>query len=178
MQIKRNELIGNPVGLDYWSKPNLSEDHIGRKQESARLNVEFASILIATISISFGLSNLSSLFQSTKLVTVIFLGGALVFLVIAIATEADAVYYYSRGKGSDGDYFDSHGYQLIKIGLLFSLITVLYLASALVPPVILLPDPWAQISQGTLPMVIGLIPFLSWRVFKVRRLGHKWYKVW
>jgi len=150
---------------------------LDRKLDSAKLNVEVCSILIAAISISFGLSDLSLLLQWTRFLTVISLGSAVIFLVIAIILEADAVFYYSRGPESYGDYFDEWGYKLMKCALLFSLITVVYLASPLFPTIIELPNFWSQLAQATLPIVPGVGTFVLWRIFKVRKLGRKWYSI-
>ena len=150
---------------------------LDRKLDSAKLNVEVCSIFIAAISISFGLSDLSLLFQGTRFFAVIFMGSAVMLLVIAIIVEADAVYCYSRGLESDGDYFDERGYKLMKYALLSSLITVVYLASPLFPSIIELPNFWSQLTQATSPMVPGVVSFVLWRIFKVRKLGRKWYSI-
>jgi len=155
-----------------------NEKSLDRKIDSARLNVEVCSILIAAVSISFGLSDLSLLFHWTRILVVICLGLGVLLFMLAIIIEADAVFNYSRGREAEGDYFDQHGYKLMKFAFLFSLITVNYLACGLVPAVIELPNFWSQLGQATLPIVFGLIPFLIWRIFKVRKLGRKWYMVW
>lgn len=109
-------------------KINLADrNSLDRKINSAKLNVEVSSILLAAISISFGLSDLCILFSLTRFSMAICLGLGVLLLIIAIVLEADAVFYYSRGSEKLGDLFDRRGYQSMRLGLLFSLITLNYI---------------------------------------------------
>lgn len=156
----------------------MEKKSVERKIDSARLNVEVCSILIAAISISFGLSDLSRLFDWTRFLIAICLGLGGLFLITAIILEADAVFQYSRRSEDLGDDFDRYGYQSMKWGLLFSLITFNYIVSPLFPAIIELPFFWSRLSQATLPIILAVIPFLIWKISKNRILGLKWYRIW
>lgn len=143
--------------------------------DASKTNLQVCSILLAAISLSLKLSDLSQMFNLTKVSVTISIGLAMVFLTVAIFLEADAVFYYSRAKEEWGDYFDEYGYKAMKGGLLFVLIVMNYLAFSLIPPLIVIPVLWSERLQAFLPAIFALISYMVWRIFKCRKIQCKWY---
>lgn len=152
-------------------RENSSEQKIG----ASKTNLQVCSILLAAISLALKFSELSKMPDLVRVCVTAFLGLAMMFLIIAIFLEADAVFNYSRGEEERGDYFDKYGYKIMKGGLLFVLIVMNYLASSLFPPLMDVPVRWSQLLQASLPILLALIPYIIWRIFKCRRIGCKWY---
>lgn len=145
------------------------------KANASKTNLQVCSILLAAISLSLKFSDLSEMLELPRTCVTIFLGLAMMVLIIAIFLEADAIFYYSRGKEEWGNYFDEYGYKAMKGGLLSVMIVMNYLASLLVPPLIDLPVLWSQLLQTFLPVLFALISYIGWRIFKCRKIGCKWY---
>jgi len=138
--------------------------------ESAKLNVQVSSILIAVIAIAFQLSDELLTFPlvcKLFLISAVILG--VILLLLAIIFEADAVFYLSVNKVQLAESFDKIGYSLMKLGLFFSFIVLNYLTI----PWTLLTEiklPYFEIIQILLPLVIAIVPFSMWRKFKSKRM--------
>lgn len=143
--------------------------------DASKLNLQVCSILLAAISLSLKLSDLSEFLEMTRIFATVSIGLVVILLILSIILEADAVFYYSRGKEELGDYFDRYGYRVMKGSLLFVLIVMNYFASSLIPPLIPLPPLWLDLLQAVLPALFAAIPYMIWRVFKCRKIGCKWY---
>jgi len=153
----------------------LTKNDSEKKTDASKTNLQVCSILLAAISLSLKLSDLSQMLNLTKVFVTISIGLAMVFLIMAIFLEADAVFYYSRGKEEWADYFDKYGYKAMKGGLLFVLIVMNYLAFSLIPPLIVIPVLWSELLQAFLPTIFALISYMVWRIFKCRKIQCKWY---
>ncbi|RLI95717.1 MAG: hypothetical protein DRP00_06390 [Candidatus Aenigmatarchaeota archaeon] len=140
------------------------------RMESAKLNVQVSSILIAVIAIAFQLSDELLTFPlvcKLFLISAVILG--VILLLLAIIFEADAVFYLSVNKVQLAESFDKIGYSLMKLGLFFSFIVLNYLTI----PWTLLTEiklPYFEIIQILLPLVIAIVPFSMWRKFKSKRM--------
>jgi len=140
------------------------------RMESAKLNVQVSSILIAVIAIAFQLSDELLTFPlvcKLFLISAVILG--VILLLLAIIFEADAVFYLSVNKVQLAESFDKIGYSLMKLGLFFSFIVLNYLTI----PWTLLTEiklPYLEIIQILLPLVIAIVPFSMWRKFKSKRM--------
>ena len=140
------------------------------RMESAKLNVQVSSILIAVIAIAFQLSDELLTFPlvcKLFLISAVILG--VILLLLAIIFEADAVFYLSVNKVQLAESFDKIGYSLMKWGLFFSFIVLNYLTI----PWTLLTEiklPYLEIIQILLPLVIAIVPFSMWRKFKSKRM--------
>lgn len=153
----------------------LTKSSPEKKMDASKTNLQVCSILLAAISLSLKLSDLSQMLNLTKVFVTISIGLAMVFLTIAIFLEADAIFYYSREKEEWGEHFDKYGYKAMKGGLLCVLIVMNYLAFSLIPPLIVIPVLWSELLQASLPTIFALISYMLWRIFKCRKIQCKWY---
>jgi hypothetical protein len=155
----------------------MTEKECGKKIDASKTNLQVCSIILAAVSLALKLSDFSQMLNLTKAFVTGFIVLAMSFLVIAIFLEADAVYNYSRDKNEFGDYFDKYGYKAMKAGLLFVLSIINYLALSMFPPLITIPEPWAEPLQAFVPLIITAVFYFGWRVFKCRKIRCKWYSI-
>ena len=155
----------------------MTEKECGKKIDASKTNLQVCSIILAAVSLALKLSDFSHMLNLARVLITVFIVLAMSCLAIAIFLEADAVFYYSRGKEELGDYFDKYGYRAMKAGLLFVLNIINYLALSIFPPLIIIPDTWAELLQAFVPVIVSLIFYVGWRVFKCRKVGCKWYRI-
>ena len=153
----------------------MAKNNFKTKIDASKTNLEVCSILLAAVSLSLKLTDLAQFFSLAKICVTVSMGMTMLFLVAAIVLEADAVFYYSRSKEEWGDYFDKYGYRVMKAGLLFVLIVMNYLASTLFPTLLDTSVQLSELLQAALPAAFALIPYITWRIFKCRKVQCKWY---
>jgi hypothetical protein len=156
------------------NKPNKE------KIEASKTNLQVCSILLTAISLLLKFSDLSQMTNWTMILGAVSMWFSILFLAIAIFLEADAVFYYSRAKEQLGDYFDQYGYNAMKGGLFFILSVINYIIflafySSKVFNLGIVDSDLLELLKAVVPLILALVLYISWRIFKCRKVGCKWY---
>jgi hypothetical protein len=172
LKLKKSNI--SQAGATMENNPNKE------KGEASKTNLQVCSILLTAVSLVLKFSDLSQMTNWTMIFGAASIWFSILFLAIAIFLEADAVFYYSRKEEELGDYFDRYGYKAMRGGLFFILSLINYIMflafySSKVIAVMVADSLLLELVKAVIPFIFTLVLYISWRIFKCRKVGCKWY---